>query len=194
LQDRKISNGFGATISKTDSKSASICFINCVSESIVICDTVTEFTYGTFTASELAGVLGRASTTFDTGPRETGHLFIIIIVILDAGYKTQAKKSGTTIDKRKTVLEEAKGSDRRSLEGNGRIFSRQDKIKSENRSRKINDYDRDERDRSNGIGRIFSEKRKEKKTGTTTTIEKKIVLGRIVPEKTVLEEAKESPE
>jgi len=33
-----------------------------------------------------------------------------------------------------------------------------------------------------------------KQTGTTTTIEKKIVLGRIVLEKTVLEEAKESPE
>ena len=69
-----------------------------------------------FTASELAVALGRARAldcsisiqTFDTGPRESGHLFIIIIVILDAGYKTQAKekKNGTTTTIEKIVLGE----------------------------------------------------------------------------------------
>jgi len=67
-------------------------------------------------------------------------LFIIIIVILDAGYKMQAKKSGTTttIDKRKDSSQRSKRKRQKivRINGIGRIFSRQDKIKSENRSRK----------------------------------------------------------
>jgi len=53
------------------------------------------------------------------GPTEKGHLFIIIIIIiLDAGYKKA--KSGINLD-------DEDSSWKKSFEGNGRIFSRQKK-------------------------------------------------------------------